>query len=524
MRGLATCCGLWCVQAFAVSTVVLSWSAAGSSPLVAGYRVYSGTASGVYTQMNDVGNTTSFSVSGLEAGNTYYFAVTSYSTTNMESAPSGELPVTVAGPAASETVLVLTFAPVTVNVLANNAAPSGEVTVTAVSQPTYGIAVNNGDGTITYTPGKHYLGHDVFTYTITDGTGVPSIGTISITNRGSFWGLITNSPATAENTGLMQLSVGALGRFTGRFTLGAVSLPFVGDFSPTGEAVVNLQEPSGSAYTLNLNLDVTDGELSGSITSYSGTPSTISAALDTYSAANTAPQAGSYTLLLPPQTDPAPGQNPPQGIGYLRLAVATNGIARISGVLADSTVVSIASPVAPDGTVAVYAPLYKGKGFLTGVLKFESITTAGAESDLDGALSWQRPQSTSTNAMYASGFATTIDTVGSTYTVAAKSQPAAALLKAGQTEATVTLEGSDLASAINDEVRLIAAGVLTEPTKKDGLLIQINRSTGLFTGSFRDPVTNKVRRLGGAVFQKRSMGGGAFYTPTSSGSVLVSDL
>ena len=44
---------------------------------VAGYKVYSGTASGVYGQFDDVSQTTA-SVSDLTVGVRYYFAVTAY--------------------------------------------------------------------------------------------------------------------------------------------------------------------------------------------------------------------------------------------------------------------------------------------------------------------------------------------------------------------------------------------------------------------------------------------------------------
>jgi hypothetical protein len=43
----------------------------------------------------------------------------------------------------------------------------------------------------------------------------------------------------------------------------------------------------------------------------------------------------------------------------------------------------------------------------------------------------------------------------------------------------------------------------------------------MFTGTFLDPNTNKVHRLGGALFQKRGLGAGSFYGKPSSGSVLV---
>jgi hypothetical protein len=86
---LAFCC-LWQIQASASNQVTLLWSpSAGQN--IAGYRVHSGTTSGIYTQTTQAGNTTSAVVSGLIAGTRYYFTVTAYDTSNLESPPSNEV-------------------------------------------------------------------------------------------------------------------------------------------------------------------------------------------------------------------------------------------------------------------------------------------------------------------------------------------------------------------------------------------------------------------------------------------------
>ena len=56
-----------------------------------GYKVYYGSASGNYSFMVDVGNWTSLTISGLEAGKTYYFAATAYGPAGEESGMSDEL-------------------------------------------------------------------------------------------------------------------------------------------------------------------------------------------------------------------------------------------------------------------------------------------------------------------------------------------------------------------------------------------------------------------------------------------------
>jgi Fibronectin type III domain len=68
-------------------SVTLTWDP-NSIPNLAGYRLYSGTTPGVFTQRIEVGNSTTISVSNLTEGQTYFFAVTAYNTSGAESPPS----------------------------------------------------------------------------------------------------------------------------------------------------------------------------------------------------------------------------------------------------------------------------------------------------------------------------------------------------------------------------------------------------------------------------------------------------
>jgi hypothetical protein len=68
----------------------LIWNPVTSTNL-AGYKVYVGTASGVYGTPMSVGNITSYVVSNLIVGNTYYFVVTSFNSNGNESTPSNEV-------------------------------------------------------------------------------------------------------------------------------------------------------------------------------------------------------------------------------------------------------------------------------------------------------------------------------------------------------------------------------------------------------------------------------------------------
>jgi hypothetical protein len=75
------------------ATVTLAWSA-NPEPNIAGYRLYYGIASRIYTQHLDTGNSTTATVSSLLPGTTYFFATTAYNTLGVESIFSSELAYT----------------------------------------------------------------------------------------------------------------------------------------------------------------------------------------------------------------------------------------------------------------------------------------------------------------------------------------------------------------------------------------------------------------------------------------------
>src|SRR3954464_9805004 len=73
-------------------SLTLDWNP-NTEPDLAGYKVYRSTVSGSYQTAiaNVPAGTTTYSVSGLQAGTTYYFVVTAYNTSFSESVHSNEV-------------------------------------------------------------------------------------------------------------------------------------------------------------------------------------------------------------------------------------------------------------------------------------------------------------------------------------------------------------------------------------------------------------------------------------------------
>ena len=78
-------------------SVALNWQApttnTDGSPAVdlSGYKIYYGTSAGSYPNSVDAGSVTTYTFNNLSAGTTYYFVITAYDSSGVESDPSVEV-------------------------------------------------------------------------------------------------------------------------------------------------------------------------------------------------------------------------------------------------------------------------------------------------------------------------------------------------------------------------------------------------------------------------------------------------
>jgi len=139
-----------------MSSIVLAWNS-DADPTVAGFRVHYGASSGQYTQTDDVGNATTATISGLSAGETYYFVVTAYNAAGDESAPSNEISSTTPGiaftsvPGAQTVTASLNGSAIVPNLVSLTTA-TDEAAITGLTQaPLAGATVGVGSYTIVLT-------------------------------------------------------------------------------------------------------------------------------------------------------------------------------------------------------------------------------------------------------------------------------------------------------------------------------------------------------------------------------------
>jgi subtilisin-like proprotein convertase family protein/Ca2+-binding RTX toxin-like protein len=132
------------------------------------------------------------------------------------------------------------------DLLANDTDVDDDVlSITGFSQPGNGVLVDNGDGSLSYTPTTGFYGTDSFTYTVSDGQGGTATGTVTISVTRD------NAAPVAENDAFTTAEDTAL-------AIGAASL-LANDSDPDGDtlAISAWTQPVNGTLTQAANGDLT---------------------------------------------------------------------------------------------------------------------------------------------------------------------------------------------------------------------------------------------------------------------------
>ncbi len=152
--------------------------------------------------------------------------------------------------------------PVVIAVLAGDSSLAGDaLTVTAVGTPMSGTASLNADGTITYTPSSFgFAGITTFTYTISDGHGGTSTGTVSVTLASGPIAVNASADANTMVPVTVDVLAGDSDPYGDALTITAVGSPSYGTAFINGDGTITYtRTPGATASTDTFTYTVADG-------------------------------------------------------------------------------------------------------------------------------------------------------------------------------------------------------------------------------------------------------------------------
>jgi hypothetical protein len=333
----------------------------------------------------------------------------------------------------------------------------------------------------------------------------PSPFTSALT--GVYNGLFYDTNSLSEtSSGYFTVTLrGDQGIFSGSITLDGQTKPFAGQFDGNGSAQLTVSRPVKGDLALSLSLD-----LSG-VTALTGTfictnaSNTFDASLQAYKViSQNSNYVGYYTWAMNGSlVEGAPG---PDGYSYGTVAVPSKGRATLSLFMSDGNSTIAAGGLTEGGLLPLYLSLDSGHGSLSGWLEF---ATNGATVN---SVQWfKKPV---VKGYYTNGFIlTNLPLVLSPYQKGTNTL--------GTTNVVVQLSGSDLSGTLTDFVAL-GAGTSFFVTDTNHIAVSLDLKTGIFTGTFIDPVDSRSAPLHGALVQP-SLEAFGFFVPTNhlSGTVTI---
>jgi len=328
--------------------------------------------------------------------------------------------------------------------------------------------------------------------------------------KGSYNGLFYEADEVRHgSSGLVSLSLTERGSFTAKLQAGGGRHRFSGRFALDGRATNVTARIGTNALTVVLALNVANpaDPISGSV-SDGVWISDLRADRAVFNAAtNRPPFAGKYTVALSGDGE----FECPAGDGYATVSVGTSGYVTLKGILADRTVLTQKIPLSREGYWPCHSQLYSRRGSILGWLGFRE----EPGSDVAGRLQWIKPGVASAR-YHPAGFTNAAALVGSRYV-----PPVGVTSRAlAITNAVVAFSEGNLSQPITNEV-LLADDNRVTTASTNGLVLSINKATGLFKGSVVDPTSRRRLKFSGALIQKELAGRGYFLGTNQSGRVYL---
>ncbi len=336
---------------------------------------------------------------------------------------------------------------------------------------------------------------------------------------GTYTGLVYDTNVVShERAGFVTIRTAPKGTYSGKVRLGGRNLSFTGAFGLDGLATNSVRrgklEPP-LVLELNFNPGSLVQGLEGRLRDTSWTSELVAYRAVFHSRTNPAPQAGRYTLILPASGEP----DTPEGDGFASITVASSGVAKLKGSLADNTAISHAAPLSREGLWPFHVSLRGGRGAIWSWLVFETnavtIGTNLVQSDLAGDVRWVARPVLSAK-YYAAGFTNAIDAVGARFRPPTNSLYGALTFSNG----LVVFSGGDLTTPFTNRIQHTATDKVVNG-ETNALSLTISRSTGLFSGSVVAPESGAKVPFKGALFQSGDVGFGFSLQTNVTGPVLL---
>lgn len=341
--------------------------------------------------------------------------------------------------------------------------------------------------------------------------GSPSSISVTITDEdtgtldlfgGTYAGILQGNDETAD--GLIQLTVASRGAVSGFIMLGQKRYAFRGRINSDGEIAITIPRRGSTPIELSLSLDVLSPEsqqISGTVIGDSALFEVFADRRPYQTKTNPAAAAGQYTLILSRET----GDSLPLGHGYAVANITKGGAVRVTGKLADGVAFSSTSNLTKDNRWPLYVPLYAKTGLLSGTMEL----SYGDSWNCSGQADWFKP-ARARDKYYREGFYGTVTVSG-----AAKPSSRFAIPSGSQVEAN--LFGGGLDSPLGP----LALELLPNRTLRgtEGLKLSINSATGIISGQFVHPQTQRTVPIRGIFVPNENRGAGFFLGPESGGAV-----
>lgn len=359
---------------------------------------------------------------------------------------------------------------------------------------TVGLQATNSGGTDNN--GVYTSASQLFTITIPANPFSTLLSTANNTN--TFTGLFsdpTNVSPVMASSGYFSLVLTNDGSFTGNIICAGATNTFAGQF-PISELTTTITTIPN--YTLNLTLDPVGGTVVGSVVST--TPS-WTATLQSYIETTTT-LGGTYLVALPGSGDPTTG---PVGDSIFTMVVTPDGVATLTGTMADNTPVTLVSHLSAAGNCPIYTTVYTNNpntGLLFGWLTFTNDSADMDDLTSASLLTWFN-NAGATTALYPAGFTNSTTPVASLYASSTPNQLA-------NFSHYVVLQGGHYGDTfVTNVVTVVNDSIVVDPSVNNGLSLTINDASDAITGSFVDGAghTNYIQ---GVILQNTNVAYGYF--------------